>query len=127
MEVMRTKHPEARPPTAASLDSYPDRPPELVPVDITNETVTLVAGRLSVGARPGGTDSVSFQHWLLHFGAASGELQMIVADFTKWLSNGRLPWAAYQATMSGRLIALDKQLGVRPVGVGETWRRLMAK
>ena len=29
--------------------------------------------------------------------------------------------------MSGRLIALDKQPGVRPVGVGETWRRLFAK
>ena len=29
--------------------------------------------------------------------------------------------------MSGRLIALDKQPGIRPVGVGETWRRLMAK
>ena len=29
--------------------------------------------------------------------------------------------------MSDRLIALDKQSGIRPVGVGETWRRLMAK
>ena len=29
--------------------------------------------------------------------------------------------------MSGRLIALDKQPSVRPVGVGETWRRLFAK
>ena len=29
--------------------------------------------------------------------------------------------------MSSRLIALDKQPGIRPVVVGETWRRLMAK
>ena len=29
--------------------------------------------------------------------------------------------------MSGRLIALDKQPGIRPVGLGETWLRLMAK
>ena len=29
--------------------------------------------------------------------------------------------------MSGRLIALDKQPGIRPVSVGETWQRLMAK
>ena len=50
MEMLRTKHPEARPPTAASLDLYPYRPPELVPVDITNNMVTEVTevtGRLS--------------------------------------------------------------------------------
>ena len=29
--------------------------------------------------------------------------------------------------MSFRLIVLDKHPGVRPVGVGETWRRLFAK
>ena len=29
--------------------------------------------------------------------------------------------------MSGRLIVLDKQPGVRPVGIGETWSRLFAK
>ena len=46
MEVLRAKHPEARTPTAASLDSYPKRPPELTPVDITDDTVTVVAERL---------------------------------------------------------------------------------
>ena len=29
--------------------------------------------------------------------------------------------------MSGRLIALDNSPGIRPVGIGETWRRLLAK
>ena len=118
MEVVRTKHPEDRPPAMASLDSYPDRLAEIVPVDITNDMVMEVAGRLSRGAGPGGTDSVNLQHWLLHFGVASVELRLIVANFTEWLINGRPPWAAYQAMMSVRLIALDKQPGVRPVGVG---------
>ena len=67
------------------------------------------------------------QHWLLRFGAASAKLRLIVEDFVEWLGNGRPPWAAYRALMSGRLIALDKQPGIRPVGVGETWRRMMTK
>ena len=35
MEVLRTKNPDARPPSAACLDAYPNNPPEMVPVDIT--------------------------------------------------------------------------------------------
>ena len=59
MEVLHTKHSKACTPTADSLDSYPDIPPELVPVEINDETVTEVAGRLSGGAGPVGTDSIS--------------------------------------------------------------------
>ena len=54
MEVLRTKHPEAWTPTAAILDYYKGQPTELTPVDITEDTVTAVAGRLSGGAGPGG-------------------------------------------------------------------------
>ena len=64
---------------------------------------------------------MSLQHWILRFGAASVELRLIVGDFVKWLGNERHPWSAYRALMSGRLIALDKQPGIMPVGVGETW------
>ena len=127
LEVLRAKHPEDRTPTAACLTSYTRCPPDLTPVDITDDTVTAVAGKLSGGAGPGRTDSVLLQHWLLRFGAASAELRQIVGDFVEWLVNGRPPWTAYRALMSGRLIALDKQPGIRPVGVGDTWRHLMVK
>ena len=96
-------------------------------MDIIDDAVTAVAGRLSGGAGPGGTHSMSLQHWLLLFGAASAELRLIVGDFVEWTGNGRPPWAAYCALMSGWLITLDKQPGIRPVRVGETWLRLMSK
>ena len=127
LEVLRAKHLEARTPTAVCLMSYTGCPPKLTPVDITYDTVKAVVGRLLGGAGPVGTDSVLLQHWILGFGAASAELRRIVGDFVEWLGNGRPPWAAYCALMSGRLIALDKQPGTRPVGVGDIWRRLMAK
>ena len=91
MEVLRAKYPEAQTTTAASLGSYPHCPLELTPVDIIEYTVTAVAWRLSGGAGPGGTDSVSLQHWLLGFGKSSGELWLIVGDFVEGLGNGWPP------------------------------------
>ena len=70
---------------------------------------------------------VSLQHWLLRFVAASGEMRLIFEEVGEWLSNRQDPWAAYRAMISGRLIALDKSPGIRPVGIGDTWRRLLAK
>ena len=37
------------------------------------------------------------------------------------------PWAAHRALMACRLVALDKRQGVRPVGIGETLCRDLAK
>ena len=54
MDMLHTKHPNARPPSASSLDTYTGRPLELVPLDITDDTVIEVSGRLSRGAGPGG-------------------------------------------------------------------------
>ena len=36
-------------------------------------------------------------------------------------------WSAYHVLMLERLIGMDKHPGVRHVGVGETWRRIMDK
>ena len=44
-----------------------------------------------------------------------------------WMANQIPTWAAYWAFMSGRLIALDKQPGIRLVGVGETCHRIFSK
>ena len=131
LEVLRDKHPAMRVPDATSLqreafESY-DSTPEPVPLNITPEIVEKVACRLSGGAGPSGTDSVDLRNWLLRFGAESAGLRRELALHAEWLANTHPPWAAYRALMAGRLVALDKQPGVRPVGIGEIYRRLMAK
>ena len=126
-DVLQSKHPDARTPDPSDLEDHDGELPDFVPLDITEETVATIARRLSGGAGPGGTDSVSLQHWLLRFGGASAELREAVAEFTDWLANDLPPLAAYRALMAGHLIGLDKCLGVRPVSIGETWRRLFAK
>jgi hypothetical protein len=125
-EVLESKHPDARTPDANSLPKYSNTP-DFVDVDITEESVEKVARRLSGSAGLGGTDSHALQHWLLRFGAASRKLRIALAEFTDWLSNSFPPWAAYRAIIAGRLCAVDKCPGVRPLGVGESWRRAIAK
>jgi hypothetical protein len=89
--------------------------------------VEHVASRLSGAAGPSGVDATDLSNWLLRFGKESAALREELASWANWLSNASPPWAAYRALMACRLVALDKQPGVRPVGIGESYRRLIAK
>jgi hypothetical protein len=134
IDVLREKHPKMRDPGTIDLDDN-DRGvfepyeaiPEAVPLSITADTVEKVAPKLSGSAGLGGTDAVDMRSWLLRFGTQSERLRHVLATFTEWLANEHSPWAAYRALMACRLAALDKEPGVRPVGIGEIYRRLFAK
>ena len=130
-DVLRAKHPAMREPKAEDIgirvfEPY-DATPQQIPLDVTAEIVEEVASKLSGAAGPGGTDAVALQSWLLRFGAESELLRIEMAAWTEWLTNAHPPWAAYRALVACRLVALDKQPGVRPVGIGEIFRRLFAK
>ena len=43
------------------------------------------------------------------------------------MANHRPPWVVYQSFMAGQLIGIDKEPGVRSVGVGETCFRMVVK
>jgi hypothetical protein len=125
--VLESKHPDARIPGVDALTDYPFLP-DFVDLDITEDTIEVTACRLSGGAGLGGTDAHALQQWLLRFGKSSRLLRQAAADLVDWLANSFPPWAAYRALMPGRLlVTLDKCPGVRPIGVGEIWRRLAAK
>lgn len=131
LEILREKHPKMR---IQDLDAADrscfepyDRTPQPLPVEITAEDVEEIASRLSGAAGPGGTDSVDLRNWLLRFGVESEGLRRCMARMTEWIANEAPPWAAIRALMACRLVALDKMPGVRPVGIGEIYRRLMAK
>ena len=86
----------------------------------------MVAQKRSGSSGPGGTDLEALRGWLLKFEEDSTRLCTSVETFFDWLANGSSPWAAYREFMSGHLLALEKQPGVRTVGGGETWRHLFA-
>jgi hypothetical protein len=60
-------------------------------------------------------------------GQASQRLQVVISQFSQWLSNGTPPFAAFRAALANRRIAMNKFPGVQPVGIGDVRRRLVAK
>ena len=76
-----------------------------------------------------GAEAIDMRNWLLCFWCASEELRVVVARLADWMANPPppTPWAAYCALMARCLLEMDKRPGVRPMGIGETLRRDLAK
>jgi hypothetical protein len=124
--VLQEKHPKMRDPGPTAMPTY-ESTPDLPTLDITAETVESVAGKLSGGAGLSGFDSINLKNLLLQHGQASQRLRNVCAKFARWLANDHPPWASYRAMLANRLIALDKMPGIRPIGIGDIWRRFFAK
>lgn len=126
IESLRSKHPQQQQINAADLHHY-DKVPELGFVQIAGLEVATVAKKLHGSAGLGGTDAPTLKMWLTKFKTSSTSLQEAVASFVTWMANQIVPHASIRAFLSNRLIALDKNPGVRPIGIGQIWRRLFAK
>ena len=75
----------------------------------------------------GGTDLDTLQGWIINFGDYRKKLRISVESFVYWMSNQNPPWDAYWAFIFRCLIVLNNILGVRLVGVGETWCQFFSK
>jgi len=124
--VLAAKHPDPTPVARKDLPGYDELPP-LVPITVTDDTVLAIARRLKGSCGLDGTHSHSLRSWLTQYHQASDHLRQSLASLTETMSNQLVPWPAIRALMSCRLIAIDKDPGVRPIGIGHIWRRAMAK
>ena len=126
IDVLRSKHPEMMMPDIsqedfAAFEEYEELL-ESVPVDCDQGMVEEVASRLRGGAGPSSVDALALKNWLLRHGRASQILREELATWTEWLCNTAPPWASFRGLMGCRLVVLDKQPGVRPLGIGENFR-----
>ena len=126
LDVLRQKHPSPHPPVSDCLLQR-DQLPLFEDVEITGTHILHSARRIQGGAGPGGCDACHWRDALLRYGAHSERLRDAVAALARRMANTIVPWTDILALVSNRLIALDKCPGVRPIGIGESLRRIVGK
>ena len=126
IDILKEKHPVAKQ-SKEEARIQVDSLPELETVTITSSYIEKFARSMHGGAGPSGTDSEHWKDAFLRFGGHSSALRDEVAALITKIANEIIPWNQIRALMSGRLIALDKCSGVRPIGIGECLRRVMCK
>ena len=76
---------------------------------------------------PSGVDADDWRRWLSNFGQSSTNLCRTLASFARRLATEKVNEEVLRPYNACRLIPLDKNPGVRPIGVGEIIRRISAR
>ena len=92
----------------------------MVPLDFKKDYVIWVIAKLFGNTGFLGAEMIDLRNWFIIFGCASEELRIFVTKLSEWMANSYPYWASYHELMPFRLVALDKILGMRPVGISET-------
>lgn len=127
-DILSEKHPPAQPAHHDALIN--DDPPDIHPVlfeSLDARMIRSAALHTSGAAGPSGLDALSWRRLCTSFKSASLELCQGLAATARRLCTELVDPASTAPLMASRLIALDKNPGVRPIGIGDTARRIMAK
>jgi len=119
------KHPTPNLPKPSVLVSPSDfSPPPFHPDNLDDTLIRRTILRMDGAAGPSGLDVASWKKLCTAFQEASDSPLSAVA---RRLAASFVDPASLSAFTASRLIALDKQPGVRPIGVGEICRMLLSR
>ena len=130
MDILKSKHPPAQPASPDALPQGITDPPDLPPVvfdQITASSIRCAALRTKGAAGPSGIDAHGWRRLCTSFKSASHDLCHALAAIAKRLCTTFVAPEGIAPLLACRLIALDKCPGVRPIGICETPRRIIAK
>lgn len=94
---------------------------------ITGELIKYVATRTQGAAGPSGVDAYAWRHFCCSFKSASLDLCNALAGAARRLCTCDVHPEGLSAFVACRLIPLNKNPGVRPIGIGEVPSRIIAK
>ena len=127
---LKSKHPEPGRVADGSLLRGPidDLPASFVE-GINEQLIMKAALRTKGSAGPSGLDADVFRRILCskNFATAGKAMREEIATFTRKLLTEDYDPSLIQPLTSCRLIPLNKNPGIRPIGVGEVLRRIMGK
>ena len=129
VEVLKQKHPPAK---LLSIDSVisSENPSIIHPIifDALDTRVIRSAALRNFGSGgPSGTDAHCWRQLCTCFKRSSDDLCHALAKLAQRLFTEYVHPAVLSSLLSCRLIALNKNPGIRPIGVCETMRRIVAK
>ena len=94
---------------------------------ITGNLIREAATKIQGSAGPSGVDAYLWRRFCLSFKTASTELCNALAGVARRLCTSAVAPESLSAFVACRLISLDKNPGIRPIGIGEVPRRIIAK
>ena len=131
LESLKEKHPDSRGADPEVLIPVSADPPDPVIFEgIDSDAIIHCARAVSGSGGPTKVDADVWRHLICSrfFGNHSSELASAIADLAKILCREVIHSDCTQELLAGRLIPLQKRGGgVRPIGVGEVLRRIIAK
>ena len=130
LDILRSKHPNATPARPEALMMSKADPPPVHPVvydQITASCIRSAALRVKGAAGPSVLDAHCWRRLCTSSKAASNDICHSLALLAKRLCTTLVDPKGISPLLACRLIALDKCPGVRPIGVCETYRRIIPK
>ena len=94
---------------------------------LTGDLIKLAAFHTQGAAGPSGVDAYSWRRLCSSFGRASVGLCNSLAAVARRMCTQEIDPKELMAFVACRLIPLDKKPGIRPIGIGDVSRRIIAK
>ena len=126
-DILKEKHPSAEllDPSAAIPGPCPPPPHSILFTALDRKAIRKAALKTTGAAGPTGMFAGNWRRVCTSFGSSSDDLCDALASCARRIASSTIDPAALEAYVACRLIPLDKQPGVRPIGIVEVVRRII--